>query len=320
MGNPNVGKSTLLNALLEQRLSIVSPKPQTTRHRILGVLSKENYQLIFSDTPGMLKPVYKLQEAMMESVRGAMSDADVCVVVSDVFGEPLHDERVLEKLQLTDRPIVVVINKIDLVQSVPTNCSDPEQLTSVAKMRRPRGNSSEDEYSAPRTFEQLVELWGRRLPRARVLGLSAANNYKVEELLDELASLVPRGPKYFPEDTLTNRDERFFAAEIVREALFLCYKDEVPYSCEVLIQSFQDKSPGLSVIEAFVVVDKDSLKALLIGKGGEKLKELGTKARGRLEEFLGRRVYLSLRVKVDPDWRRNQEALVRFGYVESDFG
>ena len=318
LGNPNVGKSTLLNAMLRERLSIVSPKPQTTRHRILGILSEPRHQIIFSDTPGMLRPAYKLQDAMMDTVRGAASDADAVLLVSDVFGEPLADDKVFERLRQSDRPVVVVVNKVDLVMNVSreTNASHAPLTT----LRPKRAGRVDGEAPTARSLSELREIWAERLPQAEVLGVSAALGYNVSALVGRLVELLPRGPRYFPEDTLTNRDERFFAAEIIREALFYSYRDELPYSCEVRIADFKDKSERLSVVEAEIVVDKESKKLILIGRAGEKLKALGTMARLRLEEFLQRKVFLSLRVKVDSDWRHNSEALERFGYTNSDFG
>ena len=317
LGNPNVGKSTLLNAMLGEKLSIVSPKPQTTRHRILGILSDPKFQVIFSDTPGMLRPAYQLQDAMMETVRGAASDADAVLLVSDVFGEALADEKVFERLRLSDRPVVVVVNKVDLVQNISRPAAAPTApLTSL----RARRTGQDDDEPKAKTLPELRELWAQRLPRAEVIGVSAALNYNVSAVVGRLVELLPLGPRYFPNDTLTNRDERFFAAEIIRESLFYSYRDELPYSCEVAIADFKDKSDRLSVIEADVIVDKESKKLILIGRGGDKLRALGTMARERLEEFLQRKVYLSLRVKVDADWRRNNDALERFGYINSDFG
>ena len=372
IGNPNVGKSTLMNAMLGQELSIVSPKPQTTRHRILGVLTNTTYQLVFSDTPGMLDPAYMLQETMMESVRTAAGDADVVCLVSDVYGELLADTKVLQKLLVTKRPVVVIINKVDLAPGVTEQTRggwgsarndsrhsldvQPGDGAAVMGPRRrlllrngPRGPKvdvsvgdteftasrdatqiSRDERPQPLSVQQLTSLWAQRLPRAIVVCISAQKKWGVDDLVALLVSMAPLGPKYFPSDAVTNRDERFFASEIIREALFFCYQDEVPYSCEVTIDAFKDKSraastgdddtAALTVIEATVIASRESQKAILIGKGGSKLKELGTAARTRLELFLGRRVFLSLRVKVDEDWRANAEALERYGYVGEDFG
>lgn len=391
IGNPNAGKSTLMNAMLGQNLSIVSPKPQTTRHRILGVLTNTTYQLVFSDTPGMLEPAYKLQEAMMESVRTAAGDADVVCLVSDVYGEPLADNKVMQKLLVTGRPVVVIVNKVDIVSgggdatwgvvsngtgmgvpmgaalsmeaaassvpgtskpkrrlllrrtekvnpvSAPSNLSLSEQYEKEMADARIQAQAQEQESASEGdgngkkkkptalSVPQLISLWAQRLPRAKVVCVSAMERWGIDELQELLVSMLPRGPKYFPSDVLTNRDERFFSSEIIRESLLHCYQDELPYSCEVTIDSFQDKAGqttnGLAVIEATIVASRDSQKAILIGKGGSKLKELGTVARQRLEQFLDRKVFLSLRVKVDEEWRASTEALERYGYMHNeDFG
>lgn len=392
LGNPNVGKSTLMNAILGQQLCIVSPKPQTTRHRILGVLTQPTYQLIFSDTPGMVAPAYKLQEVMMESVKGAAGDADAIVVVSDVYGEPLIDDTITRRLNGTDKPIIIAVNKIDLVGGV-YGLSPIQNVKDMTGPRLERGKDgrgkgnekgksktkgkatdvemegsqegdNEDDargevsqsksaihndvreflnmneradaemndnqgananggnketFSHPRPFDELVEIWSKRFPQAKIIPISAANNLGVKELISALVSNMPLGPKYFSSNTLTNRNERFFSAEIIREVLFHTYQDEVPYSCEVVIDSFKDKSERMSVIEATIIVNKSSQKAILIGKQGAKLKELGIAARTKLQEFLQRQVYLSLHVKVNEDWRTNEDALTRFGYIEDDF-
>lgn len=362
LGNPNVGKSTLMNSLLGEKLSIVSPKPQTTRHRILGVYTQPNFQLVFSDTPGMMEPAYMLQEAMMDTVRGAVGDADVIVLVTDVYGEPLVDARVIQKLSVTQRPVVIAINKMDLIEGLvfnytespaasDTTRSPASSSTRLFRRRRltasspaqqavpsaegPTPEPSEGEESEGddsqrdseevklerrlHSFPELRDIWARRLPRARVIPVCAKNGTGVDAVLQELLAHVPYGPKYFPSDVLTNRDERFFTAEIIREAIFGLYKDEVPYSCEVLIDTFQDKSPSLSVIECSIVVNRDSQRLIMIGKGGLKLKALGTAAREKLEEFLDRKVYLSMKVKVDPDWRMNKDSLIKYGYIEDNF-
>ena len=404
LGNPNVGKSSLLNALLQQKLCIVSSKPQTTRHRINGVITEDDFQIIFSDTPGMIStPSYKLQEAMMESVSGATNDADVVVVVTDLYAEEIADEKAFQKLIKTDRPVIVAVNKIDLkaecmddirpILYLPDKYKQVEGLNSnkILKkkgflksrvlMNRQRRNDMEErkkldeekavevnvpdgidndgdnsegsqdlknvdsfvlEYvnriasedfdldmnarvSSPsktiKSVKEAIEIWQSRLPAAEIVTMSVLQNATgVTKLLDRLVYHLPEGPKYFPDDEITNRDERFFTAEIIRESLFVCYQDEIPYSCEVSIESFKDKSPTLSVIEAVIWASKDTQKAILIGKNGNKLKELGTAARGKLEEFLNRKVFLSLRVKVDSDWRQSDESLKRYGYVDSDYG
>ncbi|KAJ1407850.1 GTP-binding protein era, partial [Ochromonadaceae sp. CCMP2298] len=307
LGNPNVGKSrlqsTLMNRLLGESLCIISPKPQTTRHRILG----GGYQLVFSDTPGMLAPAYRLQEAMQETVRGAAGDADIILIVTDVYGEPLIDAKIMQKLSIATRPIIIAINKLDLAPGFPAGAgagASLQELTAEAVLK----------YEAE-FLPQLVSLWKERLPRAEIVGLSAERDVGTGELLGRLLGYLGPGPKYFPSDTLTNRDERFFTTEIIRECLFSQYQEEIPYSCEIVIDSFRDKSDKLSVIEAGIVVSRESQKAIVIGKGGVKLKELGTMAREKLQVFLGRGVFLSLRVRVDEDWRSSEEALTKYGYL-----
>lgn len=349
LGNPNVGKSTLMNALLGEPLCIVSPKPQTTRHRILGVYSKPNYQIVFSDTPGMVEPAYLLQESMMDSVKGAYGDADVIVLVTDVYGDQLVDSKIFDKLVSSTRPIIIAVNKVDLIDtnttirnylnqndgsssfSPPVMTDTPiieeevkkEHISQASLLRRKifeRKKNKRDDVITPKSILQLTKLWQERLPRAAVVGLCAQNGTGIESLLDKIVSYLPQGPKYFPSDTLTNRDERFFTAEIIREAILNIYQDEIPYSCEVIIDSFKDRSPTLSAIECIIMTNRPTQKSIIIGKNGMKLKELGILARQKLEKFLDRKVFLSFRVEADPDWRSNKESLVKYGYIDSDFG
>lgn len=383
LGNPNVGKSTLLNALLGEQLCITSPKPQTTRHRILGVLTndEEKYQLVFSDTPGMLKPAYALQETMATSIRGAVGDGDIILLVTDVYGEALADEQVYRNIQLCNNPVIVAINKIDIVtgkEEAGVRNSEGVEKTKVEEVlqKRPanifsklrnkkklikqklgdaspagsaRGDSVKGDSSSlsgsvldqdqiefimsanqeenkafrdkgeklsPKSTSELIEIWSSRIPRASFVLLSASKGWAVDSLSQELLSLSPCGPKFFPSDTLTDRDERFFASEIIREAILSLYDDEIPYSCEVRIDQFRDKSDNLSVIDATIVVSRESQKGIVIGKQGTKLKELGQDSRQRLEKFLERGVYLNLRVKVEKDWRSSKESLAKFEYLE----
>lgn len=383
LGNPNVGKSTLLNALLGEQLCITSPKPQTTRHRILGVLTddEKKYQFVFSDTPGMLKPAYALQETMATSVRGAVGDGDIIVLVTDVYGEALADEQVYQNIQVSNTPVVVVINKIDMITSkedAGVRNGEGVQKTKVEEVlqKRPKNVFSKlrnkkkidkkkldeansvvnsdndgsleggatslsgsaldqdqidfimssnqednkafrdkDERLTRKSTSELIELWSSRIPRASFVLMSASKGWAVDSLSQELLSLSPYGPKFFPSDTLTDRDERFFASEIIRESVLNLYSDEIPYSCEVRIEQFLDKSDNLSVIDATIVVSRESQKGIVIGKQGTKLKELGQEARHRLEKFLERGVYLNLRVKVDKDWRSSKESLEKFEYL-----
>eukprot|EP01039_Chlorochromonas_danica_P011466 gene11466-12825_t len=304
VGNPNVGKSTLLNALLGQKLCIVSPKPQTTRHRIFGVLTEKDCQIVFSDTPGMLKPAYTLQETMQDAIHGAVNDGDVTMLVTDVFSEPLFDQQVITRLNATSQPVVVVVNKIDLLQS------SPNATNSRAALRVRRNNVS---------LEEIDLFWKSQLPRADLLHISAANKDGLAALKQFLLDRLSPGPKYYPEDVITDRNERFFAAEIIREALFNLFKEEIPYSSEVIIDQFEDRpSGGLSAIDARIIVNRRTQKAIIIGTKGSKLKELGTQARLELEKFLDRKVYLNLHVVVDEDWRNRKDAMRRYGYVEDD--
>ena len=384
LGNPNVGKSTLLNALLGEELCIVSPKPQTTRHRILGILTddKRGYQIVFSDTPGMLKPAYALQETMATSIKGAVGDGDIIIIVTDVYGEPLVDEQIFSKIAASKNQIIVAINKVDLVKNdesctnqrfdhvvssegpEPSSKVDtvlksrPESVfsklrrgkkarvrpsataTSATEKQRELEESSSgldkdhiafiraasvdenksyrrsDEKLVPQDIDSLVALWQGRLPRASCVVLSAAHGWGIDNLVALLIEMSPPGPKYFPSDTLTTRDERFFASEIIRECLLNQYKDEIPYSSEVRIDNFRDKSDKLSVIEATIVVSRDSQKGIVIGNQGAALKQLGISARKRLEEFLDRGVFLDLRVKVVKDWRESKDSLAAYGYTE----
>ena len=287
IGNPNVGKSTLLNALLDQQLCIVSPKPQTTRHRILGVKTENNYQLIFSDTPGMVEPAYKLQETMMDNVKAATGDADVILLVTDIYSEPLIDNKIMLKLLNTTKPIIIIINKIDI------NSNNINNITSI---------------------------WQNRIPNNKIiLTLSAIKLLNINELINNILLYIPYGPKYFPSNTITNRNERFFTTEIIRETILDLYQDEIPYNSEVIIDSFKDKIiDKLSVIEATIIVSKDSQKGIIIGKNGIKLKELGIIARKKLENFLCRNIYLSLHVKCDNDWHIKNDTLYKYGYIEED--
>lgn len=378
LGNPNVGKSTLLNALLGEQLCITSPKPQTTRHRILGILTDDSkgYQIVFSDTPGMLKPAYALQETMATSIKGAVGDGDIIIIVTDVYGETLVDEGILSKIAASNNKVIVAVNKIDIVEddgactkirydpaekkiskvdevlnkkpksifsklrrgrpnspvSVPTSLVEPQhdeggssvldtdqldfiRATSVDENKAIRRR---DERLLPQDVDSLVALWRQRLPHASCVMLSAERGWGVDTLMDALVEWSPPGPKFFPSDTLTTRDERFFASEIIRECLLNQYQDEVPYSCEVRIDRFREKSEKLSVIEATIVVSRESQKGIIIGTQGAALKDLGIKSRKRLEEFLDRGIYLDLRVKVDKNWRESKEALAAYGYVEDN--
>jgi len=281
IGNPNVGKSTIMNELVGEKLSIITSKAQTTRHRIMGIVNGDNFQMIFSDTPGIVKPVYRLHESMMKSVRTAFSDADIVLYVSDVVETRDKNEQFLHKLQKIKVPVIVVINKTDLV---------PQQ-----------------------NVLQLENEWKQLLPSATVLPVSARYKSNTKLLFDILLEKLPEGPEYYPADSLTDRPERFFVSEIIREKIFRNYKKEVPYSCEVVIDSFKE-SEDIVRINAIINVLRDTQKGILIGHKGESLKKTGTQARLDIEKFLGKRVYLGLQVKVESDWRNNDRTLKRFGY------
>lgn len=284
IGNPNVGKSTLMNALVGEKLSIITAKAQTTRHRIMGIVGGKDFQIVYSDTPGILRPNYKLQESMMNFVTGALKDADVILYVTDTVEKGDEaSEQIIEKVRLSAIPTIVVINKIDL--------SNQGQL------------------------ESLVALWQERLPQARVVPVSALEGFNVSGVFDTIMSLLPVGAPYYEEGTLTDRPMRFFASEIIREKIFLNYDKEIPYSVEIVIEEYKEE-PTIDRISAIIYVARDSQKGIIIGHRGEMLKKVGTAARLDLEKFVGKKVFLQLHVKVDEGWRNSTRQLKRFGYIE----
>lgn len=284
IGNPNVGKSTLMNALVGERLAIITAKAQTTRHRIMGIVGGEDFQIVYSDTPGILRPSYKLQESMMGFVRGALKDADVILYVTDTVekGDEASEE-IVEKIKLSAIPTIVVINKIDL--------------------------------SNQQGLEGLVELWHQRLPEARIIPVSALEGFNISGVFDNILELLPEGAPYYEEGTLTDRPMRFFASEIIREKIFLNYDKEIPYSVEIAIEEYREE-PTIDRISAVIYVARDSQKGIIIGRKGEMLKKVGTAARIELEKFIGKKVFLQLHVKVDENWRNSSRGLKRFGYME----
>ena len=281
VGNPNVGKSTLLNALVGRDLSIITSKAQTTRHRILGIVSGEDYQIVFSDTPGIIRPAYKLQESMMEFVSEAFEDADVLLYMVEPGMKELKDEAFFSRIESAKVPVLLVINKIDTIDQ--------------------------------KTLEAAVEYWHGRLPRAEIVPVSAAERFNVDNLLARIVSLLPEGPSYYPEDALTDRPERFFVSEIIRQKILLNYKKEVPYSVEVVAEEFAEDD-SLIRIRAVIYVERESQRGILIGHKGEALKKTGTQARLDIERFFGKKVFLELVVKVDDGWRNSQRKLHRYGY------
>ena len=282
IGNPNVGKSTLMNALVGERLSIITSKAQTTRHRIMGIVNGDDFQIVYSDTPGILKPNYKLQESMMKFVKGAVSDADVILYVTDTVEQPSdRNSEILEKIALSGIPVLLIINKID--------------LTTQEKL------------------EELVAFWQQRLPEATIIPASAREGFNIGGIFDRILSLIPEGEPFYPKDTLTDKTLRFFASEIIREKILLTYDKEIPYCCEIEIDSYKEE-PTIDRISATIYVARDSQKGIVIGHKGEKLKKVGQAARQDLEKFLDKKVFLQLFVKVNDDWRNSDRQLRRFGY------
>ena len=281
IGNPNVGKSTLMNQLVGEKLSIITSKAQTTRHRIMGIVNGEDFQIVYSDTPGILKPNYKLQEKMMKFVRGAITDADVLLYVTDTVEDSDSSAEIIEKVRLSGIPTIVVINKVDL--------TTPDKLVA------------------------LVEKWQALLPDPIIAPCSAKENFNVEGVFNLILERLPEGEAFYPKDTLTDKTLRFFASEIIREKILLNYDKEIPYSCEIAIESYKEE-PTIDRISATIYVARNSQKGIIIGHKGEKLKKVGQAARHDLEAFLQKKVFLELYVKVQEDWRNNDSQLKRFGY------
>ena len=282
VGNPNVGKSTLMNSLVGERISIITSKAQTTRHRIMGIVNTPDMQIVYSDTPGVLKPNYRLQESMLAFSQGALTDADILLYVTDTVETWDKNLDFLERIKKVKIPTIVIINKIDLL-------------------------------AAQSDLEQLVEQWHAHLPEAEIIPLSALHRAGTELLIRRIHDLLPEGPAYFDKDALTDRPARFFVNEIIREKIFLTYDKEIPYSCEVGVELFQEED-RLIRISAVIYVERDSQKGILIGRRGAALKRVGTLARKDIEAFFGKQVMLTLYVKVEPEWRNNLRDLTRFGY------
>lgn len=284
VGNPNVGKSTLMNDLVGERISIITSKAQTTRHRIMGIVNTPEYQIVYSDTPGVLKPKYKLQESMLEFSEGALTDADILLYVTDVVEDPEKNKEFLDRVAKETVPVLLVINKIDLLKG------DGE-------------------------LEKLVDRWHERLPKAEIFPTSAKEHFNVENLKNRIVELLPVSPPFFGKDALTDKPARFFVTEIIREKLLLNYDKEIPYSTEVLVEKFEEKETAIHIM-AVIYVERDSQKGILIGKGGEKIKKVGIEARHDIEKFFGKNVFLELFVKVEKDWRNRENKLRAFGYIE----
>ena len=284
VGNPNVGKSTLSNRLVGERLSIITSKAQTTRHRIMGIVNGEDYQIVFSDTPGVLKPKFRLQQSMLEYSTGALIDADVLLYVTDVVESPTKNQDFLDRVAREKIPILLVINKIDLL----------------------KGNDE---------LVRIIEQWKQLLPNAEVFPTSALENFNVDNIMKRIVELLPESPPYFGKDALTDRSSRFFVTEIVREKILLTYDKEVPYATQVIVEKFDESDTAIHIM-AVIYVERDSQKGIIIGHQGSKLKRVGTLARKDIETFFEKKVYLQLYVKVEKDWRNQESKLRAFGYIE----
>lgn len=282
IGNPNVGKSTLMNSLVGERLSIITPKSQTTRHRIMGIVNSDDFQIVYSDTPGILEPKYKLQESMLKFVSTALTDADLLIYVTDVFETIDKHEAFLERIKNAKVPILLVLNKIDLVTQERLN----DISVNVQKM----------------------------LPNAELFMISALHKFNLEKLLNRIIELLPFNPPFFDKEELTDKPLRFFVGEIIREKIFLLYKQEIPYSCEVVIEEFKEEEKIIR-IAAVIYVARDSQKSILIGKEGSAIKKLGIASRKEIEAFLGKQIFLETFVKVSKEWRDNENTLKNFGYL-----
>ena len=283
IGNPNVGKSTLINALVGEKLSIVTAKAQTTRHRIMGIVNGEDWQIVYSDTPGILKPNYRLQENMMKFVNGAIGDADIILYVTDTVETSDKNEDYVSRLNDLECPVIVVINKIDI--------SDQTRV------------------------KELMTWWQEHVPAATVIPASASEKFNMESIIDAVVSRLPVCPPWFDKDAFTDKSLRFFASEIIREKILLNYKEEIPYCCEVGIETFKEGAERYD-IGAVIYVMRESQKGIIIGKQGASLKKVGTQARIEMEDFFQKKVFLSIYVKTDPDWRESRKELRKFGYEE----
>ncbi len=282
IGNPNVGKSTLMNALVGERISIVTSKAQTTRHRIMGIVNGEDYQIVYSDTPGILVPNYRLQESMMQFVDTAIGDADIILYVTDVVEKSMKNSDYIEKLRNVESPVLLVINKIDL--------------------------TNQD------ALEEIYKKWQTLVPRAEIFPVSATEKFNLDSLFNRILELIPENPAWYDKDVLTDRNLRFFASEIIREKILLNYNKEIPYCTEVVIESFKEKDDIIH-IEALINVLRDSQKGIIIGNKGSSLKKVGTQARIDMESFFEKKVFLQIFVKVSQDWREDKRKLRQFGYI-----
>jgi len=283
IGNPNVGKSTLMNAMVGEKLCIVTSKAQTTRHRIMGIVNGEDYQIVYSDTPGILKPAYRLQQNMMNFVDSAIGDADIILYLTDTVEKADKNSEYVAKLKELSCPVIVVINKIDI--------------------------------SDQASVKALMDYWQEQVPNATVIPASAKEKFNLDSIFNKIVELLPESPPWYDKDSFTDRNLRFFASEIIREKILLNYKEEIPYSCEVVVDRFKEGEDRYD-ISAVIYVMRDSQKGIIIGKKGAALKKVGTQARIEMEDFFQKKVFLTLFVKVDPDWRESRKELRKFGYEE----
>ena len=281
VGSPNVGKSTLMNRLLGEKLSIVTSKAQTTRHRILGIVNDENYQIVFSDTPGVVNSAYKMHDAMMGYVNTALQDVDILIFITDIFENDMNHKETLLKIQKLNIPVICLINKIDL--------GDQEKVM------------------------ERITYWQERLPNAYVFLMSALHGFNIDLLWDKIHQLLPESPAYFDKDSISDRPMRFFVSEIIREKIFIHCQKEVPYSCHIEVEEYIEE-PNIIKMRALIIVERDSQKGIIIGKGGIMLKRIGREARIEIEKFVGQKVFLETYVKVDKDWRSTDNKLKRYGY------
>lgn len=281
VGNPNVGKSTLMNALVGERISIITSKSQTTRHRILGIVNGDDFQIVYSDTPGVIKPNYRLQESMLNYSTSALKDADVLLYVTDVYDNPEKNQEFIDKINQSEAHLILVINKIDLI--------DQEKLIG------------------------LNETWNNIFPNAEIIAMSATERFNVDVLMNRILTLLPESPPFFDKDQLTDKPARFFVTEIIREKILLNYEKEIPYSVEAVVEEFKEEETIIR-IRSLIYVERESQKAIIIGKGGKSLKKVGIEARKDIEAFFEKKVYLELFVKVEKDWRSKDSKLRNFGY------
>ena len=281
IGNPNVGKSTLMNNLVGEKLSIITSKAQTTRHRILGIVNGDNFQLIFSDTPGIIKPSYELQDSMMDFVKSALEDADVLLYMVEIGEKSIKDSEVHDKIQSAKIPTIILLNKIDL-------------------------STQED-------IKNQINIWSNQYPNTEIYPVSALNNFNTEKVINRIIELIPESPAYFPKDQLTDKPERFFVNEKLREKIFLYYNKEIPYSVEVQTEEFKEEE-SIIRIRSLILVERESQKGIIIGHNGVALKKIGSKARIDLEKFFGKKIFIELHVKVSKNWRSNSNQLRKFGY------